>query len=215
MKLCTPKSKIYYDWIHILDFYKRVVREQDTVLEIGASNKKRTIDLGKHCKKLIGVECFPERTLEDFNNIKYINGDWQKLTDFIPKNSIDVAVSSHVIEHVKDDLTAINQLYTVLKPGGTAIINTPNRRRLTQKTIELFTGERKFPYWEHVREYIEDDLIELILNSKFKDNFEIHPVVFGLHGGPIFIFIEKPPKKIRHLSNFWQIHLFKQKTGFY
>lgn len=214
MKLCTPKSKIYYDWIHILDFYKRVVREQDTVLEIGASNKNRTIDLSKHCKKLIGVEYFPERTLEDFNNIKYINGDWQKLTDFIPKNSIDVAVSSHVIEHVKDDLTAINQLYTVLKPGGTAIINTPNRRRLTRKTIELFTGERKFPYWEHVREYIEDDLIELILNSKFKDNFEILPVVFGLHGGPIFIFIfiEKPPKKIRHLSNFWQIHLFKQKT---
>jgi len=208
MKLCV-KNKIYYDWEHIINSYRMIVKREHTVLEIGASNKERTLDLSEHCAKLICVEYFPERTLKDSGNMEYVTGDWQKLADFIPEKSIDVAIASHVIEHVVDDLKAINQLYTVLKPGGVAIINTPNRKRLIRTIIELFTGERKFPYWEHVREYTEEDLIMLLSKSNFKDNYRIIPVVFGLHGGPIYLYAECPTKHFQRWSNFWEIHLFK------
>lgn len=209
MKFCYLSNLIPHDWQSILTFYKKKVKKTDIVLEIGASNINNTKQLAKYCKKLIGVELIPERTPKNFANIKYRIGDWQKLSEFIEANSIDIAVSTHVIEHVHDDLKAINELYSVLKPGGVALLNTPNRKRLTRRIIEAFTGERKFPYQEHQREYIEKDLISLLKKSKF-DKYEIIPVVFGLHGGPIYIYQEKVPKALRKFANFWEIHLYKK-----
>ena len=104
----------------------------------------------------------------------------------------------------------MNEFYKVLKQGGIAIINTPNRKRLTRAIIELFTGERDFPHWEHVREYTEDSLKNLLLKSAFKGNFSIIPVVFGIHGGSIRIYLKKPPKIFRKWANFWEVYLFKK-----
>jgi ubiquinone/menaquinone biosynthesis C-methylase UbiE len=197
-----------YDWNHLLETYKKIVKLNFAVLEIGASTTNRTNDLAKYCQKIIGIEYFSERLPQDHNNIYYKLGDWQKLTKIIPPNSIDLAISSHVIEHIPDDVKALNELYIVLKPNSCAILNTPNRRRLTRQVIELFTGERKFPYWEHVREYTEEDLIKLISKSNFK-KYQIIPVVFGIHGGTFKIYLKNVPKYFRKLSNFWEIILQK------
>lgn len=199
-----------YDWKYLIRSYKRYVKKSDVVLEIGASVKNKTVELSKYCKKLIGVELMPERTPRSFKNIEYKTGDWQKLTEFIPKESIDVAVSSHTIEHVPNDLVAINQLYSVLKKNGKALITTPNRKRLTRTIIELFTGEKKFPTWEHVREYTIKDMEELILKSKFKSNFQIIPLVFGLHGGYLFVYVESPQENFKNLANYLFVILNKQ-----
>jgi ubiquinone/menaquinone biosynthesis C-methylase UbiE len=97
-----------YDWKSLLGAYKKYVKGGDFVLEIGASNTERTRDLSRYCKKLIGIELFPERLPKNFDNVEYVLGDWQKLIKVIKKNSIDLCVASHVIEHVPDDLKAIN-----------------------------------------------------------------------------------------------------------
>lgn len=209
MKFCLPSNKIDYDWDHLLKSYKKYVTKTATVLEIGASNIERTKELSRWCCKVIGVELHPQRKPNDFGNVEYLLGDWQKLSEFIPLESIDVAIASHVIEHVPDDVQAINELYAVLKPGGVAIINTPNRKRLVRAIIEVFTGNRKFPYWEHVREYTEKDLSRLLSASHFK-KFQIVPVVFGIHGGPVFLYLESVPKHFRGLANFWEALLFKE-----
>jgi len=198
-----------YDWKHLMGSYRKYVKKDSVVLEIGASVRKKTIDLSRYCKKLIGVELNPERIFKDSGNIKYKIGDWQKLTKFIPKESIDIVVSSHTIEHIPKDLKAIDEIYKVLRPGGTAIINTPNRKRLTRTIAEVFTGERQFPWWEHIREYTEDDLKDLSLRSMFKNNFKIIPLVFGLHGGSTFLYLERPPKPLRKWANYLELHLFK------
>lgn len=204
-----PSNKIFYDWEHLLGSYRKYVTKNSIVLEIGASNKKRTKDLSMYCKQLIGLDIVPERIPKNFSNVKYVVGDWERLSNFIAPESIDVAISSHVIEHVPNDLKAINELWIVLKSGGIAIINTPNRKRLTRAVIEAFTGNRKFPYGEHVREYNEKDLLYLLNNSRFKE-FRIIPVCFGVHGGPIYWYLEKPPKIFRKYANFWEIHCFKE-----
>jgi SAM-dependent methyltransferase len=197
-----------YDWEHLLNTYKKYVTKRSVVLEIGASRKERTKDLSKYCKQLIGVEFFPERVPKEFANVRYIIGDWQKLSEYIAPESIDIVISSHVIEHVPNDLKAINELYSVLKSGGIAILNTPNRKRFSRTMIEIFTGDKKFPSWEHIREYNEKDLVNLLRDSKFK-KFQILPVTFGIHGGPIMWYLEKTPKVFRKYANFWEIHLFK------
>lgn len=211
MKFCLPSNKIFYDWEHLLGSYQKYVTKNSIVLEIGASNKERTKDLSRYCKQLIGVDIFPERVFKDFANVGYVIGDWQRLSEFIAPQSVDVVISSHVIEHIPNDLKAINETSAVLKSGGIAILNTPNRKRLTRTVIEIFTGDRKFPHWEHVREYNEDDLLNLLNLSLFK-KFQIIPVTFGVHGGPILGYLEEPPKIFRKYANFWEIHLFKEAT---
>lgn len=198
----------FYDWESLMEFYKKYVTKTSIVLEIGASYVERTRELSQWCRNLIGVELMPERKPNDFDNIKYVIGDWQNLSEFIELNEVDIAVSSHVIEHVVDDLKAINELYIVLKSGGVAILTTPNRKRLTRVIIEMFTGERKFPFWEHQREYTENDLYNLLKKSNFV-RFEIFPVAIGLRWAGLYLYVKSVPKCFRRFANYWTICLYK------
>lgn len=206
IKLLTTCS---YDWEHLKQSYFKYINSKSTVLEIGASTVEKTKEISRKVKKVIGVEYYKNRLPKDFSNIEYRLGDWQKLTKIVKCNSIDVAISSHVIEHVPNDLKAINELYLVLKKSGVAIINTPNRQRLVRRIIEIFTGPKKFPDWEHVREYTYNDLIKLLNKSKFK-KWTITPVVLGLHTGTYFkLYLKKVPKTFVDYANYWEVELKK------
>lgn len=209
MKYSLSSNKASYDWVSLFQTYKKYVTKNATVLEIGASNIERTKALSRWCHNLIGIEIVPERKPDDFDNVKYLIGDCQQLTEFIEPESIDIVVSSHVIEHISNDLTAINEIYTILKPSGVALLNTPNKERLVRALIEMFVEKRKFPYWEHQREYTEIDLLHLLNASNFQ-KFQINPVVFGIHGGRFILCLESVPLHFRKFANFWEIHLFKE-----
>ena len=208
MVLCHAKNDPGLEWLHLLESYRNIVLPAATVLEIGASSVQRTRQLAEHCRELVGVEVMPDRLPKDFGNVKYVVGDWQRLSEIIPKGSVDVAVSNHVIEHVKDDVAAFNELYKVLKPGGTALINTPNRKRITRALIELFAGARKFPFWEHEREYVEADMVRLLQDMPFA-SCKIYPVVFGLTGGSIHCYVKTPSSFLRRFCASWEVHLTK------
>ncbi|KEO74782.1 class I SAM-dependent methyltransferase [Anditalea andensis] len=67
----------------------------------------------------------------------------------IKSNEYDSVVSFQVIEHIENDLLFLKELYRVLKPGGKAIISTPNiKHTLTRNP------------W-HIREYTSQQLTEL------------------------------------------------------
>lgn len=209
MHLSYGDHRIHFHWVSLLRSYKRYVSTDDRVLEIGASAVDSTTELSRYCRELIGLELFPERTPADFHNVHYITGDWQQLSLYVEPETIDVAIASHVIEHIPDDLRALNELFVVLKPGGVALLSTPNRTRLTRAIIELFTGERKFPWWEHEREYTEDDLVDLIECSLFQE-YTVLPLVLGLHGGPVFCYFKSVPRRFRKYANFWEVQLYKE-----
>ncbi len=67
----------------------------------------------------------------------------------IPDQSYDSCISFQVIEHLKDDITFISEIYRILKPGGIAIITTPNRKMSLTRNP-----------W-HIREYLPDELTRL------------------------------------------------------
>ena len=67
-------------------------------------------------------------------------------------------ICNHVLEHIKDDKSALNEIYRVLKYNGTSILQVPiNVRR--EKTFEDSTikskiqREKYFGQYDHVREY--------------------------------------------------------------
>lgn len=84
--------------------------------------------------------------------------------------TFDALLCIHVIEHVEDDLSAISELYRVLKPGGWAVISVPIR--LDQMTYEdptIMAPEdrlRHFGEEQHVRIY-GYDFLERLLTAGF------------------------------------------------
>jgi 2-polyprenyl-3-methyl-5-hydroxy-6-metoxy-1,4-benzoquinol methylase len=64
-------------------------------------------------------------------------------------NAFDLVVSFQVIEHIQNDSLFLQEIHRVLKPGGTALLTTPNRKlSLTRNP------------W-HVREYVPVELEQL------------------------------------------------------
>jgi len=67
----------------------------------------------------------------------------------VSSDSYDTVVSFQVIEHIYDDKLFLEEIYRVLKPGGKAIISTPNNRHTLSRNP-----------W-HIREYTGSELIKL------------------------------------------------------
>lgn len=64
-------------------------------------------------------------------------------------NSFDIIISFQVIEHIKDDKRFLQEIHRVLKPGGQAIITTPNIKMTLSRNP-----------W-HIREYTGGELTQL------------------------------------------------------
>lgn len=79
--------------------------------------------------------------------------------DLVPKESVDVFLSLETVEHINEDEEFVNKIWLSLKPGGIAIISTPNKA-FSYKNL----WSRKPLNEYHVREYTKDSFIKLIKN---------------------------------------------------
>ncbi len=57
--------------------------------------------------------------------VHLLNGDATAMP--FPDNFFDRVIASEILEHLKDDNKAIEQIYRVLRPGGIALITVPNK----------------------------------------------------------------------------------------
>lgn len=74
-------------------------------------------------------------------------------------NQFDTVITFHVIEHIKKDEMFVKEIYRVLKPGGIAVVSTPNIKMTLSRNP-----------W-HVREYTAKELTDLC--SKYFDKVEM------------------------------------------
>jgi len=77
------------------------------------------------------------------------------------QEQFDIIICSHVLEHVKDELAALNELYRVLNQNGTCIVLIPQNREFSatyeNPEIETFAQkEAAFGQGDHVRWYGDD-----------------------------------------------------------
>jgi len=110
------------------------------------------------------------KIFEGMKNLEYITADLESPLAKVkmdvhdipfPENTFDVVFCNHVMEHVTDDIKAMQEIRRVMKPGGWAIIQSPMDLSL-DTTFEDPTitspeeRERVFGQNDHVRMYGKD-----------------------------------------------------------
>lgn len=83
------------------------------------------------------------------------------------EQTFDTVLSFQVIEHVVDPVRYLEEAKRVLRPGGTLVLVTPDRRH------RLLPGQRPWNRW-HLHEYSQRSLVTLV-----EQVFEVY-AVFGM-----------------------------------
>ena len=78
-----------------------------------------------------------------------------------PDNEFDFILCNHVLEHIPNDTKAMQEIYRILKPGGTAVLQIPqdlSREKTFEddSITEKKEREKIFGQYDHVRVYGRD-----------------------------------------------------------
>jgi len=121
------------------------------LLEVGCGEGRGVEILLPHASGYLGIDKIQE--VIDMLRKKFPKVDFEQavIPPFhgIKENSFDTVVSFQVIEHIQNDKLFLEEIYRVLKPGGKAIISTPNINHTLSRNP-----------W-HIREYTPQQLIDL------------------------------------------------------
>lgn len=112
-------------------FYNELLKKEDlkgkAVLDAGCGTgwfskgaadrgaKVTSMDLGENLLEQVAKKCDSKRVVGSILEMPF------------EKDQFDYVVSSEVIEHTPDPYQAFNEIYRVLKPGGTMVLSTPNK----------------------------------------------------------------------------------------
>jgi SAM-dependent methyltransferase len=101
-----------------------------------------------------------------------VSGDATRLP--FPDGAFDRVIASEVMEHIPDDLAALDELTRVLKPGGTMAITIP--AWLPEKVCWALRDEYHAPFVQggHVRIYTEQELRRKIRGAGLTDGAAHH-----------------------------------------
>lgn len=140
------------------------------ILEIGCGNGYLLQTLKENGFDCYGVEPSPMayNHAKNILNLHVENGFFDNSSFFNQK--FDVIIMVDVVEHISDMQKFIQQITTVLKPGGYIFIATGNIRSFTAK----FAGSNwgYFISWEHLS-FFNPQSIEYLLKKNSFDKIEI------------------------------------------
>src|ERR1700730_2820916 len=116
------------------------------VTDIGAGEGFSSQLLGEHIRRKLGLQPRDVITASDIFP-EYFRLPAIKCEKISPDGrlpyadaSIDIACSLEVVEHVEDQFAFARELHRILKPGGLAIISTPNVLNINSRWRYLHSG---------------------------------------------------------------------------
>jgi SAM-dependent methyltransferase len=200
------------------------------LLENGCGVGMYVQHLAPHVGSIIGLEYDHPRASEAHQNSPQIVNSASEQLPF-PTNSYDVILSHEVLEHVRDDRRAVEEMLRVLKPGGVIVLFTPNLGYPFETHGVYWRGRYHFGNiplvhylptpWRrkltpHVRAYSQADIAGLFKGLPVKiidrriifgayDNIIYHTPFLGKFLRGILQWMEKTPLQVFGLSHFWVV----------
>lgn len=173
-------------------YYLAVPYIQGELLELGCGEGRGVELLAPHCDQYLGLDKIGEvieKLQSNYPSLEFRQSIFPPF-DEVPDDRYDVIVSFQVIEHIKNDRLFLEEIYRVLKPGGRAILTTPNiRKTLTRNP------------W-HEREYTAGEL-ETLTSSIF-DEVEMK----GITGSDrLWEYYEQNRKSVARITRFDVLNL--------
>jgi 2-polyprenyl-3-methyl-5-hydroxy-6-metoxy-1,4-benzoquinol methylase len=157
------------------------------VLEVGCGEGRGVGLLMPRAKSFTAVDKIEE--LVSSLQTKYPSGRFLSMNipplKELQTDSYDSIVSFQVIEHIQDDVLFLQEIHRVLKPGGIALLTTPNRKMSLSRNP-----------W-HIREYLPQELKNLA--AKIFSSVEMK----GITGNKkVMDYYEQNKKSVRRVTRF-------------
>ncbi|PIB36782.1 methyltransferase type 11 [Reichenbachiella sp. 5M10] len=134
-------------------YYEAMPFVSGKVLEPGCGEGRGIELLSPQAEEYVALDKIQE--VIDVLKEKYTGVDFRQAVfppfDGVASDSFDVVISFQVIEHIQNDKLFLEEIHRVLRPGGIAIITTPN--------IKMSLSRNPW----HIREYTSTELKELAL----------------------------------------------------
>ncbi len=95
----------------------------------------------------------------------------------LPENSFDIIICYHILEHIEDDHAAMDELFRVLKPGGTCFVQTPFKEGDIYEAPSKTTPDERLKHFgqeDHVRIYSVNGLRERLRKHGFNTDVSIY-----------------------------------------
>jgi 2-polyprenyl-3-methyl-5-hydroxy-6-metoxy-1,4-benzoquinol methylase len=130
----------------VLDIVRPMLKPGVRVADIGAGEGFFSQLVGQYVQSKLGVE--PAAIVSACDIFpKYFRYGAIECATIAPDGrlpyddaSIDIACSLEVVEHVEDQFAFARELFRVLKPGGVAILSTPNILNINSRWRNLHSG---------------------------------------------------------------------------
>ncbi|HEY9007043.1 methyltransferase domain-containing protein [Ohtaekwangia sp.] len=160
---------------------------QGDVLEVGCGEGRgiaSMLPLAKSFTAVDKIEPVINELRKTYPSGKFISMNIPPLSG-LEDNAYDRVVSFQVIEHIENDFLFLKEIHRVLKPGGIALITTPNRKMSLSRNP-----------W-HIREYLPQELKSLA------EKIFSHAEMKGITGNDkVMAYYEQNKKSVERITRF-------------
>ncbi len=120
--------------------------KQLKILEIGSG---KNFYKGKKTEDVVHLDAVKLQHVEIVHNLNNFPYPFEK-------DTFNVVIANHVLEHLDHFLETMNEIHRILRPGGTVKIKVPyfgSPNAFTDPTHKKFFTKESFDYWDKTTEY--------------------------------------------------------------
>lgn len=146
----------------------RLLGPDDDLLEVGCGRGYTCLKLAPHVRTVTGIDVTDAAVEESrellraggVDNAKVVKGFADDVAGLFPPGSFDAVLSIDVYEHLHPDDADehLRQVHAVLRPGGRAIIVTPNRATGPHDVTRQIYPEAREPMGFHLNEVTYEEV---------------------------------------------------------